>query len=171
MTEEQLALLEEALELEKKRSEEYVTKLKYLQADFENFKKRVDRHLEETKKYCAERIVIKLLEIVDELELAVASAHSSGSTNPIVQGVEMTLQKLKKILEAEGVFPIDCLDKPFDPTRHSAIGRVEKEGIKECTVIEEIRKGYIMKEKVIRPSIVKIAVGSTSKTEERGENA
>ncbi len=68
---------EEQLECEKKRSEDYLTRLKYLQADFENFKKRFDREAEQTKNYCNERIVIQLLDVVDELELAVKNGEIS----------------------------------------------------------------------------------------------
>ncbi len=74
----------------------------------------------------------------------------------------MTLKKLRKVLEQEGVTPIESPEgKIFDPTRHNAIVTEEKDDVPECTVLEEIRKGYIMKGKVIRPTIVKVAVKST----------
>jgi molecular chaperone GrpE len=154
-----------ALDDEKKRAEEYLTRLKYVQADFENLKKRVDRQLEEVTNYCNERLIIELLDVADELEMAVKSSCSSNSTEALIQGVEMTLKKLKKVLQNEGVSPIECLNKPFDPSKHNAISKVEKEGIEESTVIEEVRKGYVMKGKVIRPSIVKIALKPSSKSQ------
>ena len=78
---------EELLESEKKRSEEYLTRLKYLQADFENLKKRFDRETEQIKNYCNERIVMQLLDVVDELELAVKNGEISTSTqNPYWKG-------------------------------------------------------------------------------------
>lgn len=157
--------LAKALNEEKKRAEDYLTRLKYVQADFENLKKRVDRQLEEVAKYCNERLIIDLLDVVDELEMAVKSSCSSNSTEALIQGVEMTLKKLKKVLQNEGVSPIECLNKPFDPSKHNAVAKIEKEGAEESTVIEEIRKGYIMKEKVIRPSIVKIAVKPSSNSQ------
>ena len=150
--------LANALAKEKQTSEQYLTQLKYVQADLENLKKRKEREIEEAREYCNERIIIELLDIVDELELAIKCGRSSNSKEAIVQGVEMTLKKLKKILEKEGVHPIECLSKPFDPLRHNAVSKVERDDIDECMVIEEIRKGYIMKEKVIRPSIVKVAI-------------
>jgi molecular chaperone GrpE len=155
-----------ALDEEKKRSEEYLTRLKYAQADFENLKKRSDRQLEEVRKYCNERLVVELLGVVDELEMAVKSSRSSKSNETLVQGVEMTLKKLRKVLESEGVSPIECLRKPFDPTKHTAAARIEKDDIDECTVVEEVRKGYTMGEKVIRPSIVKISVKPVSESQE-----
>ena len=158
--------LEHALKEEKKRSEEYLTRLKYTQADLENLRKRFDREMNEVKAHCNERLLIDLLEIVDELEMAIKSSRSLNSPNALVQGVEMTLQKVRKTLKNEGVSPIDCLGKPFDPAKHDAVAKMEKNDAKECTVVEEVRKGYVMKEKVIRPSVVKIAVKPSSKSQE-----
>ncbi len=161
----QIDKLEHALDEERKRSEEYLTRLKYMQADLENLRKRFDREINETKEHGNERLVVELLEVVDELEMATKSGHSSNSSETLIQGVEMTLQKLKKMLKNEGVSPIDCLGKPFDPTKHDAVAKIEKDDAKECTVVEEVRKGYTMKEKVIRPSIVKVVVKPSSKSQ------
>jgi molecular chaperone GrpE len=150
--------LKQDLENEKKRAEEYFARLKYVQADFENLKKRTDRQFEEAKKYCSEPLIIELLEIADELEMAVRAGGNSKSAESVAQGVEMTLKKLKRIFENEQVSPIECVGKPFDPSKHNVVARVERDDVEECTVIEEVRKGYTMKEKVIRPSIVKVAV-------------
>jgi molecular chaperone GrpE len=156
--------LKEELENERKRAEDYLARLKYVQADFENLKKRTERQLVEVKEYCTEPLIIELLEIVDELELAVKAGRNSESAESMIQGVEMTLKKLKKILENEQVTPIECVGKPFDPSKHSAVAKIEKGDVEECIVIEEMRKGYMMKEKVIRPSIVKVAVKPESKS-------
>lgn len=155
---EQVETLEKALETEKKRSEEYLTQLKYARADLENLKKRFDRQLEDVKKYSNECIITELLDVVDELEMAIKSARSSNSTETLVQGVEMTLKKFRKILENEGVSPIKCVGEPFDPSKHNAVAKTEKEGVEGCTIVEEVRKGYTMRERVIRPSIVKVVV-------------
>jgi molecular chaperone GrpE len=154
------ANLEENLENEKKRSDDYLTRLKYLQADFENFKKRFDREVEQTKSYCNERIIFQLLEVIDELELAVKNAEiSTESTQSLLEGVEMTLKKLRKVLEQEGVSEIENPEgKIFDPSKHNAVLAVETDDATDGTVLEQIRKGYIMRGKVLRPSIVKVAV-------------
>ncbi len=157
-TEEQLESLQEALETEKRRAENYLTQLKYARADLENLKNRCDREIDEVKKHCTERIVTDLLDVADELELAIQSARSSESSEALVQGVEMTLKKLKKILENEGVSPMKCVGEPFDPSKHSAVAKTEEEGVDGCRIVEEVRKGYTMREKVIRPSIVKVVV-------------
>ncbi len=150
---------EERLACEKKRSEDYLTRLRYLQADFENQKKRFDREAEQIRSHCTERLVMELLDVVDELELAIKNGEISASTQTFLEGVEMTLRKLKKVLEQEGVSAIDNPEgKVFDPSHHNAIAAVERDDVAESTVVEEIRKGYVMKGRVIRPTIVRVAV-------------
>lgn len=163
----QLSNLEEQLEAEKKRSEDYLTRLKYLQADFENLKKRCDRQIAEAKTYCTERLVLELLDVVDELELALKTAQSDDSAKLLIEGVQMTLKKFRKVLEQEGVSPITCEGKIFDPSQHNAIATIERNDVDGCVVAEEVRKGYIMKDKVIRPSIVKVAVNPSKSQKEK----
>jgi molecular chaperone GrpE len=163
--------LEQSLEAEKKRSEDYLTRLKYLQADFENLKKRYDRQIEETKKYCTERLVIQLLEVQDELEMALKNAQSAGSAQTLIEGVQMTLKKLRKVLEQEGVSPIECeAGKVFNPACHNAVAVTQRDDVEACVVTEEVRKGYTMKDKVVRPSIVKVAVKSSKSQTEKEKN-
>jgi molecular chaperone GrpE len=164
---------EKQLDAEKKRSEDYLTRLRYLQADFENLKRRCDRQLEEAKNYATERLVLQLLDVVDELELAVKTGESANDGKQLLEGVQMTLKKLRKVLEQEGVSPIECQGEIFDPSKHNAVETMEKEGVKGCIVGEEVRKGYVMRDKVIRPSIVKVTVppskSSNSKEEKQEE--
>ena len=164
--------LEQLLDGERKRAEDYLSRLSYLQADLENFKKRFDRETEQIKNYCTERLVIQLLDVVDELELAVKNGEISTSPDSLIDGVEMTLKKFRKVLEQEGVTPIESPEgKIFDPTRHNAVAVVEQNDLAEGTVLEEIRRGYMMKGKVIRPTIVKVAVkpknNQSNQTEEK----
>jgi molecular chaperone GrpE len=156
--EDRLKELTEALEEERKRSEGYLSKLQYLQADFENLRKRLDRQMEETRKYSNERLILEMLEVVDDMEAAVRARSSSSSVDQLVQGVEMTLKKLRKLLANEEVHPIPAQGETFDPLKHEAIARIESKGAEEGRIVEEVRKGYIMRGKVIRPSVVKIGV-------------
>jgi molecular chaperone GrpE len=159
------------LEAEKKRSEDYLTRLKYLQADFENFKKRSDRQIEEAQKYCTERLVTQLLDVQDELEMALKTAQTADSAKPLIEGVQMTLKKLRKVLEQEGVSPIECeAGKIFNPACHHAVSAAERDDVEACVVTEEVRKGYKMKDKVIRPSIVKVAVKSSKSQKVKEKN-
>lgn len=167
---EEIGSLRETLETEKKHSEEYLTQLKYARADLDNLKKRFERQMEEVKKHCNEGIIIELLDVVDELELALKSAHSSNSADSLIQGVEMTLKKLRKVLENEGVSPIRCVGEYFDPSKHDAVATTEKEGVEGCMIVEEVRKGYTLREKVIRPSIVKVVVQPSQSQKEMDAN-
>jgi molecular chaperone GrpE len=163
--------LEQQLEAEKKRSEEYLTRYQYLQADFDNFRKRCDRQIQQATAYSSERLAMQLLDVADELEMAIKTAEKVNASDPLVVGVQMTLKRLRKVLEQEGVCAIESEGKAFDPSKHNAIAAVEAEGVDGCVVLEEIRKGYIMKEKIIRPSIVKVAVKPNLKSQNKEEKA
>ena len=167
---DQLKTLTDALNLEKKRSQEYLTRLKYMQADFENLKKRLEKQMKEVEAHCNERLIVDLLEVVDELNVAVESGGSSNCSERIVQGVQMTLKKLRKLLEKEEVSPIECVGEPFDPSKHLATAKIVKKDVEEGKVVEEVRKGYIMKGKVIRPSIVKVSVKPSKLQQEMNTN-
>jgi molecular chaperone GrpE len=160
ITAKQVDALIAAYAEEKKRSEDYLNKLKYMQADFENYRKRVDRQIEEVKRTSNERLVMDLLEVMDELELAVSNSKACESA-ALTEGVEMTLKKLRKTLEAEGVKHIESVGKKFDPDLDSVISTAPNEDVEESTVLEELRKGYIMNGRVIRPSMVKISIRSS----------
>ena len=98
---------------------------------------------------------------MDELELAVKNGEISTSPESLLEGVEITLKKLRKVLEQEGVTPIENPEgKILDPDRHNAIATEERDDVAACTVLEEIRTGYMMRGKVLRPTIVKVAVKS-----------
>jgi molecular chaperone GrpE len=163
--------IETLLEVEKTRSEEYLNRLKYMQADFENFKRRYDREVEQIKNHSNERLTIQLLDVVDELELAINMGKIAETPQTLIEGVEITLKKLKKILEQEGVTEVNCTEgKVFDPTVANAILTEEREDYEPCTILQIIRKGYIMKGRVIRPSIVKVSVKNKEKTENQSNN-
>jgi len=159
--------LESQLEVEKKRGQDYLTRLKYLQADFENLRKRCDRQIEQASQYSNERLIIQLLDVVDELELAIKNAQTTNSAQTLIEGVQITLKHLRKVLEQEGVTPIESVNQPFDPLKHHAVAAEERDDVENCIVTEEVRKGYMMKEKVIRPSIVKVAIKKTSQSQDK----
>jgi molecular chaperone GrpE len=161
--------LKKQLEAEKKRNEECIMRIKYLQADFDNLQKRCDRQIQQATAYSNERLIIQLLDVVDELEMAIKTAKSTNSSETIIIGVEMTLKRLRKVLEQEGVFAIESQDKLFDPLKHNAVAAIERENVEGCVVAEEVRKGYTMKDKVLRPCTVKVAVKPSSKSQNKEE--
>lgn len=156
-------IVENAYKKEKARADDLSVRVGYLQADCDNIRRRKEKEIEENRRYANERLLCSLLETVDELEMALDTAKKSAGSGAIAQGIEMTLKKLKKVMEQEGVSEICAAKQAFDPSKHAAIGRVETNEFKEGTVVDEIRKGYILKEKVIRPSMVRVAVNANAK--------
>lgn len=153
-------IVEKAYKEEKARADDLSVRIGYLQADYDNLRRRTDKQIEDNRRYANERLLCSLLETVDELELALNTAKKSTDSGAIAQGVEMTLKKLKKLMEQEGVSEICATCQAFDPTKHAAIGRVETSEFKEGTIVDEVRKGYTLKEKVIRPSMVRVAMSA-----------
>jgi molecular chaperone GrpE len=127
-----------------------------LYAEFENYKKRVRKDKADLVKYGNESLLYELLPVVDNLEMALQ--HSSDDVSSgLVQGVEITLKELKRVLEKFGLTEIEAEGKPFDPAVHHAMSHVERDDIDENTVIEEYRKGYKLQDKVLRPSFVAVS--------------
>ncbi|MEW6162026.1 MAG: nucleotide exchange factor GrpE [Nitrospirota bacterium] len=131
---------------------------KYLRlyAEFENYKKRVNKDREELVKYGNESLLYELLPVIDNLEMALKHA-SNNVSGGLVQGVELTLKELQRTMEKYGVTPIEATGRPFDPLVHHAMTLVEREDIEEKIVVEEFRKGYMFRDKVLRPSLVAVS--------------
>lgn len=153
----QIELLEKSLEEEKKRAEDYLKRLKYLQADFENYRKRVERERSEIIKREKAQLITRILVVLDELELAVKNWREDENNEVLVEGVRMIFNKLNKLLCEEGLCEIEALGKSFDPELHEALLTVQTDEQPNNTVIEEVRKGYMLDGRVVRPSIVKVA--------------
>jgi len=160
--EEKTVSLKEAeylsLKAESERAKEYWDKILRLQADFENTRKRLDKEKQDFVKFANEGIVIGLLNILDDLERTVEIAQSKHQELPIfLKGVEMILAHLYDLLKEHGVRPIEAEGKVFDPHLHEALMQVEDKELPEHTVVEELQKGYLMHDKVIRTSKVKVS--------------
>lgn len=126
-----------------------------LQADYENLRRRTRQEREELLKFGSEQLIKNLLPVLDNFERALASAGDGGEK--FISGVEMIHRKLNEVLNAEGLTPIPAKGEPFDPNLHEAVMQVEDTGEPENTIAEELRRGYYLKGKVIRPSMVKVA--------------
>lgn len=150
------AELKAALDEERKRNEEYLTRLKYLQADFENYRKRADKELRDTVDSSLRGLVTTLLSALDELELAIENTQKGEHSGEMLDGLKMVQKNLVSSLEAAGLSEIDCVGKPFDPSLHEAVEKVEGSSVEKDTVREEIRPGYTFRGRVIRPSMVKV---------------
>ena len=148
--------LETALEMEKAKSDVFFRRLQYLQADFENYRKRAEKEMWEARRFGNERLLSELLVVNDELELAVQKAQQSKENPILLEGVEMVLKRLQNLLSKEGVQRIEGVGSKFTPDLHEAALKVPSDK-EEGTIVEEIRPGYTLKGRVLRPSIVKVA--------------
>jgi molecular chaperone GrpE len=144
------------IDQEKTRGEDYLAQLKYLQADFENYRKRVDREIRDIEDFSTSALIRKLLPVLDDLELATASAEKSEESKGFLEGVAMVQKNLTGALQSEGLKTIEAVGKPFDPEMHEAVERVDGTENKRDMVVGEIRKGYVLKDKVLRPSMVRV---------------
>lgn len=167
------------LELEKCKASEISLKeqLLRMQADFENYKKREEKKKQEFMDYAKQDLIYQLLSVVDNLERA--SCYTDDQTTNekhlenIKQGLKGILKDFQNILEKEGLKPIKAIGEKFDPYCHEAIMHVPSERFPEDTVIEELIKGYYLKSKVLRPSLVKVSKGPDDKqkdTKSKQEN-
>ena len=148
--------VDEKEELEKSLAEandKYVR----LYADFENYKKIAARNKEELLKYANDDLMTDVLTVIDHLELALQHTEESKTPNPLSEGVELTLKEMRNILEKHGLVIIDALGKPFDPAVHHAMSQIETEDAEVNTVVKEFRKGYMLKERVLRAAMVGVA--------------
>ena len=155
---DEVSSLREQLRQEQDRSKEHLNKLLYVQADFENYRRRLNQEVESRVDAGKARLIENLLAILDELELALSAAKNTEGASAVANGLEIVLKKFRDLLAAEGLSAIESVGKRFDPTMHEAVERVSCHDKDEGTILEEIRKGFAMKGKLIRPSIVKIAV-------------
>ncbi|MBI5391703.1 nucleotide exchange factor GrpE [Candidatus Woesearchaeota archaeon] len=143
------------IEEQKKRVEEYTDHLRRLQAEFENYMKRVEREKAELNKYGQAKLLIKLLPVVDDFERALQLLQPQDAL--VKQGIEMIYKQLKKVLEEEGVKVVEAKGQKFDPYKHEILDLVA--GEKEGMIMDELQKGYIFKDKVLRTSKVRVAKG------------
>src|SRR3989441_6400160 len=160
--ETRLKELNAELEREKSKSEDYLRRLQYLQADLENYRKRVEKELSDNRQFGNQRLLSDLIVVNDELELALREAEESKENPTIVEGIEMVQKRLQSILSKEGVAKIQSLGSKFNPDLHDAALRVVSDK-EEGTIVEEIRQGYTLRGKVLRPSIVKVAENSAER--------
>jgi len=149
--------LVKALSDEQKRADDYLNRLKYLQADFENYKRRMSRETPLMIEAGVRRVATELLVVLDELDCALEAGQRSGGNEAIVEGVGLVKKKFVSVLEREGLARIEAVGQMFDPNKHDAVVRVTTDDHEEGMIIEEIRPGYVFKGQVIRPSLVKVA--------------
>ncbi|HEY2614103.1 MAG TPA: nucleotide exchange factor GrpE [Chthoniobacterales bacterium] len=129
------------------------------QADFENYKKRCAREKEEAIKYANSSLLERLIAIADNFELGLEAARGEGEKSPIFSGMSMVLKQLMDFLKEQGLQPIEATGQKFDPNQHEAIAHEPSDQYPENVVIRQTRRGYRMKDRLLRPSSVVVSSG------------
>jgi molecular chaperone GrpE len=158
--EEDAEVLKQSLLEEKTKAEEYLANWQRAQADFINYKRRSEKEKEELGEYSRAAIVQCILPVLDDFERAISAVPDEAVDASWVEGVRMIEKKFRMILESEGLSCIEAVGEPFDPYQHEA---VRQESGEEGIIIEDIRKGYKYRDKVIRPSQVVVGSGESEK--------
>ena len=152
---EQLAELKERAA----KADEHWDRLLRTTADFDNFKKRATREKQDAIKYANESLLQKLIPILDNFDMALSAAQNAQSdgSQSLQTGINMIFQQLKALLAESGVEEVDAAGKPFDPNLHEAVSQKETTEVPEGQVVQQLRKGYKLKERLLRPASVIVA--------------
>lgn len=137
-------------------------------ADFDNYRKRMEKEREAIVCFANERLISDLLPILDNLDRALDADHDGSHSGDILEGVRMISDQLHKVLQQCGLEPVSSLGKLFDPSIHEAVGVLSSPDHEDGTVINELQKGYRLKGKVVRPSMVHVA-GDSQRNSENGD--
>ncbi|MBM4260660.1 MAG: nucleotide exchange factor GrpE [Deltaproteobacteria bacterium] len=166
--EPELHQLRQTLEAKEKEAKDNYDRFVRQVAESENLKKRVAREKEEAIRFANEGLVRDLLPVVDNLERAVSHAQGGGNGKPLVEGVEMVLKGLSDVLTKHGVVQISAVGLPFDPAKHEAMAQIETSAQEPNTVVVEFHKGYLLRDRLLRPALVSVA--KTPITKEKKNN-
>ncbi len=157
ISESEYLKLKEEIKKYKELADENLNKLKRAQADFDNYKKILDKQKIEYLNYAEKGILLKILDIIDEYEIALNALKKQFGEGKKIEGIEIIYNKFIEMLQKEGVKPIKSVGESFDPFIHECLLNEITDECPEDTVLEEIKKGYYFKDKVLRPALVKIA--------------
>jgi molecular chaperone GrpE len=151
--------LQDQLKSKEDEAKQSYDRLLRVSAEFENYKKRAAREMDDFRKYANQSLLREFLTVVDNLELAKRSAESEREIDQrLVEGLDITLKEIHRIFERFDVKTIEAVGKPFDPTYHEAVMRQETEDHPENTVVDEYQKGYLLRDRLLRPAMVVVAM-------------
>jgi molecular chaperone GrpE len=161
--ESDLAALKQQLEAKESEAKNNYDRLLRQAAELENYKKRTARERDEAIRFANESLIKDLLPVVDNLERAIAHAPGSVDGNPLVEGVGMVLRGLRDVLAKHGVTAISAQGQPFDPSKHEAMSQVETADYEPNSVVAELHKGYMLRDRLLRPALVSVAKASETR--------
>jgi len=159
--ENSLKELEEKLAEARAQADDHHDRMLRMAAELDNVRKRASREMEDVRKYATENLIRQLLNVVDNLERAIASASPENQSDKgVVDGVALTLAEITKILEKHHVKPIEAMGEPFDPAFHQAMSQEERSDHPSNTVVQEFQKGYLIHDRLLRPAMVVVSKNS-----------
>jgi len=156
-----IQLLRKAVEQKTSEAQKASEKYLYLLAEFENYKKRVQKEQVEQARFSNTKLLKEMIVVLDNLERAVLHAKETPDFVAITTGLDLVVKQFLFFLSQQGVTPIDSLSRPFDPAYHQAVGYLERAGCEKDQVVEEVQKGYMLHDRVLRASMVLIAKEKT----------
>ena len=166
--ENSLKEMEAKLEVKEEAAKETYDRLLRVSADFENYKKRATREIEEFRKYANQSLLKEMLSVVDNLELAINSSNDGEKTDKtLIEGLNLTLNEILRVFEKFDVKPIEARGKTFDPAYHEAVMREETDDYPENTVVSEFQKGYLIHDRLLRPAMVVVAMPKTTSRKDK----
>lgn len=136
---------------------DYETKYKYLLADYDNYRKRVEKEAENRIMAEKARLLLKIINLRDDFERALVALEKGKDTNAIIDGLKAILKNIDNILKEEGVDAIEAKGKKFDPNLHEVVSIITNNKLPDYTITNELRRGYMLNNKVIRPSLVEVS--------------
>jgi len=154
---DELDLVKEELYKARESSDNNLNRLKYMMADFDNYRKQMEKQIASKIESSRAELLMKFLNIRDDYSRALEIAKQSKSETVVIEGLEAILKNLDSVLKSEGVMEIETIGTPFDPNIHDAISFSYQDNVSENVVTAEIRKGYMLNNKVLRPSLVEIS--------------
>lgn len=140
----------------KAQAEENQSKMLRAMADMDNLRRRVRKEQEDLAKYASQKIVEELLPVLDNFERAMAADKESMTVESLLTGVDMVYRQMVQVFEKEGLQAIQAAGQPFDPHVHQAVLQTQEPDVESGIVVEELQKGYMFKDRVVRPSMVKV---------------
>lgn len=146
----------------KAERDQLLDRLARLQAEFENARKRTERERAEFRDYATGSVVEQFLPVLDHFELAL---KATGSVEQLRSGVELIVKQMGEVLRQLQVMPVPAVGEPFDPRVHEALGAVDRDDIPDHYVAEEIRRGYRLRDRLLRPAMVRVAHNPSQKNE------
>ncbi|WP_322924499.1 nucleotide exchange factor GrpE [Paenibacillus campi] len=138
-------------------AEEQTQRLLRAQADFDNFRRRTQKEKEELAKYASAQLITELIPVIDNFERAMATKPDHPELESFGKGVDMIFRQLSDVLKNAGLTTMETVGQPFNPEFHQAVMQVESDEYEEGIVVEELQKGYVLKDKVLRPAMVKVS--------------